>query len=139
MSNWYKIAQLGDTSPLNQLMAKWVAQGVRLWLYEKDGVITLDDIVVPKESRKQGIGSQIMNEIVEYADATNQRLILSPATRDDYHGTTSRGRLVKFYKRFGFLENKGRNKDFTLSKEMYRNPVQKEQTNETNSDSTTQL
>lgn len=126
--NWYKYAQL-EPSPLGQLMAKWVAQGVRLWLHEKDGVITLDDIVVPKEHRKQGIGTQIMNEIIDYADRTGQRLVLDPATRDDYHGTTSRGRLIKFYKRFGLQENKGRNKDYSISRSMYRepsNPVQQE-------------
>ena len=31
-------------------------------------------------------------------------------------------RLKDFYKQFGFVENKGRNKDFTISDSMYRLP-----------------
>ena len=33
---------------------------------------------------------------------------------------------MKFYKRFGFVENKGRKKDFTISEGMYREPQQPE-------------
>ena len=37
---------------------------------------------------------------------------------------TSQARLKKFYKKFGFVENKGRNKDFEISELMYREPKQ---------------
>jgi len=66
--------------------------------------------------------TQIMQELVNYADQIGKRFELSPGQKDPFHGTTSRGRLVNFYKRFGFIENKGRHKDFTTSRGMYRKP-----------------
>jgi len=97
----------------------------RLYMHVRDyeNTIVLDDIVIPKDKRKQGIGSSIMNEIINFADGMGKIVMLTPAIKSDYHGTTSRGRLVKFYKRFGFVPNKGRNKDFTLPADsMYRTP-----------------
>ncbi len=92
------------------------------FVHERPDVITLDMIEVPKTDRKQGVGTAVMDELINYADQTNKRIILTPGQRDDRHGTTSRNRLVKFYKRFGFIENRGRNKDFTVSQSMYRDP-----------------
>ncbi len=92
------------------------------FVHERPDVITLDMIEVPKADRKQGIGTAVMNELIDYADQTNKRIILTTGKPDDRHGTTSLKRLIKFYKRFGFIENKGRNKDFTISQNMYRDP-----------------
>jgi GNAT superfamily N-acetyltransferase len=117
--NWYKIAQQMNA---NQIAEKWRQQGVVLYIFEKDDIIILDSIIVPKEQRKQGIGTKIMEELISYADSVGKRLELSPGQKDDYNGTTSKRRLVNFYKRFGLVENKGRNKDFETSKTMYRNP-----------------
>ena len=90
------------------------------WAYEKDDTITLGMIKV--NDKKQGTGTAVMTELVKYADDNSKRIFLIPGLRDADHGTTSRSRLVKFYKRFGFVENKGRNKDFTLPPGMYRDP-----------------
>lgn len=43
-------------------------------------------------------------------------------------GGTSVKRLTDFYKRFGFVENKGKNKDFTIRDTMYRVPEVSAQT-----------
>lgn len=92
--------------------------------YENADTITLSMIEVPKANRKQGVGSAVMNELIQYADKVNKVIVLTPGQRDDKHGTTSRSRLVQFYKRFGFVENKGRNKDFQYYGDtMYRTPV----------------
>ena len=91
-------------------------------MFLKGADLKLDYIIVPREMRKQGVGSRAMNELTAFADAHGLRLTLSVAQRDDAHGTTSRGRLVSFYKRFGFVENKGRNKDFRISEGMFREP-----------------
>lgn len=92
-------------------------------VYEgNSGNLKLQMFEVPKEMRKQGIGTKAMQELVDYADSTGKKLTLSPGLPDDRHGTTSRARLVKFYKKFGFVENKGRNKDFTISEGMIREP-----------------
>ncbi len=96
-----------------------------LSLYNKGDDLKLDTLVVSKDSRKQGVGSDVMDDINDYADKEGLRVVLSPAQKDDFHGTTSRGRLVNFYKRHGFKENKGRNKDFEISEGMYRNPAER--------------
>jgi len=118
--NWYKRAQQKITA--NDIAEKWRQQGITLYIFEKDNLIVLDSIIIPKEQRKQGIGTKIMEELINYADSVGKRFELSPGQKEDYHGTTSKGRLVNFYKRFGFKENKGRNKDFTTNKTMYREP-----------------
>ena len=118
--NWYKIAQNQITA--RDIVDKWTQQGISLYITEKDNLIILESIIVPKEQRKMGIGSQIMQELIDYADQVGKRMEVSPGIKDFYLGTTSRNRLVNFYKRFDFVENKGRNKDFTTSKGMYRIP-----------------
>lgn len=117
--NWYKQAQQFTSKDIAE---KWRQQGITLYIFEKEDLIILDSLIVPKDRRKQGIGTQIMQELINYADSVGKRIELSPGQKGDYHGTTSRKRLVDFYKRFDLLENKGRNKDFTTNKSMYREP-----------------
>ena len=76
-------------------------------------VILLDLLRVPKEARKQGAGTKAMEALIAFADDRGLSVILTPATAVAGE-TTSRSRLVKFYKRFGFRENKGRRADFSL-------------------------
>ncbi len=92
--------------------------GVKLDLYRSSaGHVVLSRIVVPQ--RSQGTGSLIMGEITRLADDNRDTLALDPSS--DFGGTKSR--LVKFYRRFGFVENKGRNKDYGISEAMYRPPA----------------
>lgn len=92
-----------------------------LFLSADNGTMTIDMIEVDKAFRKRGIGGMVMDDVVAYADQVGLDIELVPGLQDDRSGTTSRGRLVRFYKRFGFVENKGRNKDFSRrSGGMYR-------------------
>jgi hypothetical protein len=91
-------------------------------LADNKGGIVISKIVVPKESRGSGVGSNVMHEIVQHADTLGVPLYLSPADKKDGWGTTSKDRLIQFYKQFGFVENKGRNRDFRFSYSMYRLP-----------------
>lgn len=75
-------------------------------------------IVVPKDSRNQGVGTEAMKLITAYADEKQRRVTLTPAS--DFGG--SKTRLIGFYKRHGFVENKGRNKDYSTREAMYRDP-----------------
>ena len=79
----------------------------------------LSKIVVPKGSREQGTGTKVMEDILSLVDAQGARVSLTP---DSAFGG-SKPRLKKFYKKFGFVDNKGVNKDFTTRNTMYRNPV----------------
>lgn len=81
------------------------------------GVI-LDSIIVKKEHRNTGIGSQIMQDLVDYADAHGLIVAASPAS--DFGG--SKARIIDFNKRFGFKPNKGRYKDFRFRDTMIRQP-----------------
>lgn len=118
--NWYKTAQLNNE--IQAIMDKWKQHGVHLYIYENKDILFLNSIIVPKEKRKQGIGTQIMNELISCADKYGKRVELSVGRKDDHNGTTSRGRLVDFYKRFGFYENKGRRKDYRTMSGMIRKP-----------------
>jgi len=91
---------------------------------DRAGNIELVMIQAPRDSRQQGAGTAVMKALTDYADRTGQLIWLSVADRDSKTGTTSRGRLVKFYRQFGFIPNKGRNKRFDLSMyvHMYRDP-----------------
>jgi len=79
---------------------------------------TLSRIEVPKDQRNSGIGSSVMNSIVEAADHEGARVALSPSA--DFGG--NKKRLEDFYQRFGFTSNKGKSKDFSTMETMLRQP-----------------
>jgi len=87
------------------------------------GDISLDSIIVSRGAQRAGLGSKVLRQLTRFADMNGRRLILTPGQRDPIHGTTSRDRLVRFYKRFGFVENKGRNADLSISAGMLREPT----------------
>lgn len=97
--------------------------GVSVAATERDGAINLAKIVVPEAERGTGKGTAAMQTLLDYADRTGQRIELTPSA--DFGG--NKKRLVDFYKRFGFVENKGAAKDFTISEAMYR-PAQRVKT-----------
>lgn len=75
-----------------------------------------------RENQGAGVGTKAMEELCTFADKHGARIILTPNAKDEIFGTTSYARLVKFYKRFGFVENRGRKKDFSVQDAMIRNP-----------------
>jgi len=101
---------------LADLKRQWADAGIKSDVIEKGGVITLSRIVVPEGERGAGKGTAAMQALVDYADRTGQHVALSPSS--DFG--SSKKRLVQFYKRFGFVENKGKNRAFTTSESMYR-------------------
>ena len=94
-------------------------EDVTLDVFEKENVLSLDKIIVPEGNRGEGIGSNVMQDLIDYADKNNLKIILTPSK--DF-GATSVTRLKKFYKQFGFIDNKGKNRDFSHKESMYRNP-----------------
>ena len=98
----------------------WKNVGVEMDVYPaKADKINLSRIVVDESKRNQGLGTKAMNDLIQYADTTGKTITLSPST--DF-GATSVSRLKDFYKQFGFVENKSKNKDFSISDSMYRLP-----------------
>lgn len=90
------------------------------------GHIRLELLQVPRGARKAGVGTEAMERLTAFADAHDKQMVLSVAGRDKLAdwGTTSKERLERFYRRFGFVSNRGRNKDYALSlyDNMYRKP-----------------
>lgn len=98
-------------------------QGVEVDAYistNKPNTITLSRIVVPKENRGKGLGTTALRALIKFADDNEKTITLTPST--DF-GASSVARLRKFYKDFGFVDNSGRNKDFSISDTMYRLPI----------------
>jgi hypothetical protein len=109
---------------IDELAAKY--PGVKIDAFVTKDNLNLSRIVVPKEMRNQGLGTQVMNDLSEYADNIGKRITLTPSS--DFGGNVKR--LKEFYKDFGFVENKGKNKDFSTSETMYREPKPIDQTTE---------
>lgn len=92
--------------------------GVQTYLAERKDDLYLASIKTPEDMRGQGFGTSAMNGIVKYADSVGKRIALTPSS--DFGGSLPR--LKEFYKRFGFIENKGKNKDYSISETFYREP-----------------
>ena len=90
--------------------------GIQLYLGDNGEGITISKIVVPEDQQNQGIGSQVMQEIVDYADSRGMPIALTPD--DTYGGSVNR--LEQFYRGFGFVPNKGRNKDYSFMETLIR-------------------
>lgn len=89
---------------------------------KKSGELHLDDLQVAKSSRKEGHGSAAVKALTDLADTHNKTITLHLASKDPRVGTTSRERLRRFYGKLGFVSNRGRNKDYSLTADMYRRP-----------------
>ena len=76
-------------------------------------------IVIKKKYRCVGLGSLFMIMLSHYADKKNKTIYLTPSTA---YGGSSVARLKEFYKRFGFIENRGQNKRDNIKDSMYRLP-----------------
>lgn len=79
--------------------------------------VTLSKVVVADKNK--GNGTRFMNALTNVADENGWTLALTP---DDSFGASSVSRLKKFYKRFGFKDNKGKNADFNTRESMIRTP-----------------
>lgn len=110
---------MGFTNLRDGLLDEFPNITLSMYFDREKHILRISKIVVPQEYRGQGIGSEIMDRIVDWADHIGATILLTPSV--DF-GATSVGRLVRFYKRFGFVENKGRKKDFRYSELMYRTP-----------------
>ncbi|MCC6989961.1 MAG: GNAT family N-acetyltransferase [Acidobacteria bacterium] len=85
-----------------------------------DDTLYLESIIVSPEQQGGGIGTATMRDILEWADARGLVVSLTPARKGDKGGTTSTDRLRQFYRRFGFVENRGATVDHTIDAKMYR-------------------
>jgi GNAT superfamily N-acetyltransferase len=95
-------------------------EGLKMSLSGKGSTVTLNKIIIPEDQRGQGTGSQVMQRVIDWADQNGKTVALTPSK--DFGGSVPR--LKSFYKNLGFIENKGKNKDFEISETFYREPKQ---------------
>ena len=123
--NFY-LESISDQESWDSLKEYWQEKGIeinpKVWENKLGKYARPYSIKVPKEKRNQGLGTAVMQSIIDLADQQQRILVMTPST--DF-GASSVERLKKFYKRFGFVENKGKNKDFSISETLYRNPKKK--------------
>lgn len=118
VGQWLEQQTLNQSETKQQLVTRLqeANPGLKLDLLGSGDRLILSRIELPKEGRQQGAGTKIMADITAWADANGKALALTPSA--DFGG--NKARLVKFYKRSGFIENKGKNRDFEISEAMYR-------------------
>lgn len=97
---------------------EWEKLDINFHISERGEYIKLNKIIVPEDLRNSGIGSKAMKILIDYADKNSKIIALTPD--ESYGGKISK--LKKFYKKFGFVENKGKNKDFSTMDSFIRYP-----------------
>jgi 8-oxo-dGTP pyrophosphatase MutT (NUDIX family)/predicted GNAT family acetyltransferase len=107
-------------SVFDQLQAR--NPGVRYELYPTikgdEKRVYLTGFMVPYNERGKGLGTKFMEDLIKVADENGFKITLTPSS--SYGGNVIR--LKQFYKGFGFIENKGQNRDFSHREDMYRDP-----------------
>lgn len=97
-------------------------EGVTVWLAEKAGqcgpYLALDSLRVDAEHRRQGLGTRVMRDLCALADERGIILALTPG--NDWG--TPKTFLTRWYRTFGFIPNKGRRADLSISETMLRLP-----------------
>lgn len=83
---------------------------VDIFVFENNYKIELSTLRLPKEYQNKGIGSDILKMLQDYSKIVQKPIVLSPEA-----DRGKKGALKRFYKNNGFVDNKGRNKDYKLS------------------------
>lgn len=107
---------VGDVAKKAKDILKSNFPDLNIGISENASSIILDKVIVPERSK--GVGTRFMNDLITDADSKGKTIGLTPSS--DFGG--NKGRLTEFYKRFGFVDNKGKNKDFTISETMIKLP-----------------
>lgn len=93
-----------------------------IYMDDRKNSLFLSDLYVKKEFRGTGVGSAVMSEIVKFADDNHIPIVLIP----EPEGRSSVKKLIQFYRKFGFVINRGKDIDYLLSEpfsmSMYRLP-----------------
>lgn len=89
-----------------------------IFLTYRDDVIEINKIAIEEKYRGLGHAANIIQMLIDDADREGKTLALTPS--GDFGASISR--LTKFYRRLGFVSNKGRVKNFSTRQSMIREP-----------------
>ena len=91
---------------------------VRVDSMMRDNVLEIGRIETPKKLRGKGLAEKKLKEILNKADKDGVYVALSPSS--DFGA--SKSRLDKWYKKHGFVRNIGKNKNYSTTESMIREP-----------------
>ena len=114
------VSGYGGAKNIGDILNKKYGENIEADISGNNKGLTLNKIIVDKEKRNQGLGSSFLKDLTKYADLNKQPISLTAG--GDFGG--NKARQINLYKKFGFLENKGKNKDYSISENMYRNPIE---------------
>lgn len=100
------------------LKEKYEAQLQTLWVSCGEDVLELSVLVIKPEWRERGVGTKIMRELIQMSESSGVPLALTPTS--EFGG--SKRALEKWYKRLGFVPNRGRHKCWQTQMTMIRHP-----------------
>lgn len=83
---------------------------VDIYAFETPNKIELANIKVPDTQRGEGVGTKIVKMLQDYARSVGKPIVLRPSPEKG-----KKKALERFYKKLGFVDNHGRNMDYTLS------------------------
>ena len=110
----------GGTLPMKGDVKEFTAEGVEevvtIETRRVGNVIEISKITTPEKLRGTGLAEKELQALINKADTEGITLALTPS---DAFGA-SKSRLTKWYKRHGFVPNRGRNKDFTTREALIR-------------------
>jgi len=92
----------------------------------KSGFLKLAKIEIFPKYQRMGYATQVMNEIIAHANKEDATIILTP---DPYLHNLTKNNLIDWYKKLGFIMNKGKNKDFTHQELMQKFPDSLDESN----------
>jgi len=102
--------------PYKEFTAEGVEEVVTIETRRVGNVIEISKITTPEKLRGTGLAEKELQALINKADTEGITLALTPS---DAFGA-SKSRLTKWYKRHGFVPNRGRNKDFTTKEALIR-------------------
>jgi len=105
----FKAYMNASESKLNALVdqLKNIYPGLTLFVSENDLKIHVHEIKVKDKNR--GTGTKVMQALQQYARLVGKPITLSPSPEP-----RKKAKLLSFYKKLGFRNNRGRHQDYTL-------------------------
>jgi GNAT superfamily N-acetyltransferase len=92
----------------------------------KSGFLKLAKIEILPKYQRMRYATQVMNKIIAHANQEGATIILTP---DPYLRNLTKNNLIDWYKKLGFIMNKGKNKDFTHQELMQKFPDSLDESN----------
>ncbi len=109
---------IADFDTMDIMLGGEIVGDFYMYNNKKGNYLTLNKIEILPNYQGCGYATEVMKQIIEYANKKNLTIILTP---DDYKGSNV-NRLIKWYKSLGFIMNKGNKKDFGHMHLMYKLP-----------------